>query len=162
MKKTILILTLSLLNSICFSQSFNEFWMDFQKNMDSKEYSLTNISFPYFYNCSYFSEGGGEISIDMFKESGPEIFINGNAYISNSLSNRIFPTSNDLSIKAYDGGYMDDYLKSMFLNTHKDLNEIHVVSEKGNENDAIGYKAYFKKIAGSYKFIGFEAYEFGD
>jgi len=138
------------------SQSFSLFWSTFQKNLKVKTYLLSNISFPYFYSCNYLDPG--KITKKEFEEQGIEIFVNGNAFISYSLD---LPLGS-LSIKTYTNLYMDEYLKNNFLKTYGNLSDVYVISEKGNENDPIGYKAYFKLINGEFKFIGFEGQEQGD
>jgi hypothetical protein len=139
--------------------------------MASKTYSMNNISFPYYYRCNYFTfidENGftqyvkGEITQSMFDKEGTGLFINGNAYISTVFSKSSYPTSSNISVGKYNGGYMDEYLKSRFFNKYGSLNEIYFVSERGNENQCAGYKAYFIKMGNTFKFIGFEGEEQGD
>ena len=142
------------------AQTFQKFWLGFQKEMNNKEAMLNQIYFPYSYSCNYL--GDGEISNEQFSKDGPEIFINSNAFIKNSFSKIIYPTIQSLSIEIYNNGYLNEYLKNQFLKKFSTLNDIYVISEKGNENDGIGYKAYFKKINTSFVFIGFEGQEQGD
>jgi len=139
------------------SQSFSLFWSTFKKNLKVKTYLLSNISFPYFYSCNYFAEPG-QITKKEFEEQGIQIFVNGNAFISYSLDQ----PPEYLSIKTYSNQYMDEYLKNNFLKAYGNLSDVYVISEKGNENDPIGYKAYFKLINGAFKFIGFDGQEQGD
>lgn len=143
------------LNSVAI-QTFDGFWVIFQKNMGVKDYSLKNISFPYSYSCNYL--GQGEISRQQFEKEGTEIFVNGNAYISNTF----YEGNLILSVGKYNGGYINDYLKEQFLSKYGNLSDIYFVAEEGNENDSIGYKAYFLKIDNEFKFIGFEGIEKGD
>lgn len=167
MKKIFLILFTTICCSTSFAQTksanspaFNQFWEIFQKNLKVKTYLLSNINFPYFYNCNYFAEPG-QITREQFQEQGPEIFMNGNAFISNNFSLQYNPPGS-LSTKVYSNQYMDEYLKDSFQKAFGNLSGIYVVSEKGKEGEPIGYKAYFKLIDGSFKFIGFEGQEEGD
>jgi hypothetical protein len=128
--------------------------------MISKDTMLVKISFPYSYSCNYLDDG--EITKEQFSKDGTEIFINGNAFIRNTFSTEEYPTIKSLSIELYEGGYLNDYLKNQFLKKYKNLNEIWVIAEIGNEDSAIGYKAYFKKINETFLFIGFEGQEQGD
>ena len=142
------------------AQSFEEFWLTFQKKMVSKTAILPHISFPYTYSCNYLSDG--QVSREEFLEHGIEIFINGNAFISNCFSEINYPSIEDISIQILEDGYINEYLKTQFLEQYGNLNDIYYLSEIGNENDAIGYKAYFKRIEENFYFIGFEGQEQGD
>ena len=126
--------------------------------MNNKEAMLKQIDFPYSYSFNY---RDGEISIEQFSkvcgESFPREFP-----IKVRLSKIDYPTIQDLSIENYNNGYLNEYLKDQFIKKFSNLNDIYVISEKGNENDGIGYKAYFKKINTSFVFIGFEGVEQGD
>lgn len=142
------------------AQTFNQFWINFQENINTKDSMLNRISFPYSYSCNYL--GDGEIAKEQFYKEGTGIFINGNAFISNTFSKGNYPTIKSLSISLYKDNYLNDYLKTQFFKKYGNLNEIYFVSEIGNENEAIGYKAYFKKIKDTFLFIGFEGQEQGD
>ena len=166
MKKFLLILIITMCGYTSIGQikanlnpSFNQFWVTFQKNLNVKTYLLSNINFPYFYSCNYMDPGF--ITKEQFQEQGVEIFMNGNAFISKNFSLKYSPPGSK-SVKVYTNQYMDEYLKDSFQKAFGNLNGIYVISEKGNEKQQIGYKAYFKLIHGSYKFIGFEGQEEGD
>ena len=158
MKKLFLVFNI-LFTCICSTQAqtFNEFWLRFQKEMNNKEAMLRQIDYPYSYSSNYLSDG--EITKEQFSKEGPEIFVNGNAFIKTTFNKSSYPT---ISIKKYNNGYLNEYLKIQFLRKFSNLNDIYVISEKGNENDGIGYKAYFKKTNTSFAFIGFEGQEQGD
>lgn len=160
--KKIILSSFLLLISFCKinAQTFNQFWLNFQKNINYKDSMLFRISFPYYYSCNYLDDG--EISKEQFSKEGTKIFVNGNAFISNTFNRKNYPTIKSLSIRLYRDNYLNEYLKNQFLKKYGDLNEIYFISEIGNENEAIGYKAYFKKIKGTYFFIGFEGQEQGD
>jgi hypothetical protein len=161
MKKALLILNM-IFACICITQAqaFNEFWLRFQKDMNNTEALIKQIDFPYYYSCNYL--GDGEITKQQFSKDGPIIFVNGNAFISRLFNEGNYPTIESLSIFKFNNGYLNEYLKTAFLNKFGNLNDIYVISEKGNENEAIGYKAYFRKNNTSFAFIGFEGYEQGD
>ena len=142
------------------AQTFSQFWLDFQNHMTSKEYMLNRISFPYSYSCNYL--GNGEISKEKFSKEGVDIFVNGNAFIRGTFSKQNYPNIKSLSIGHFKDGYINNFLKTQFLKKYGDLNDIYYISEIGNEVKSIGYKAYFKKINGSFLFIGFEGQEQGD
>jgi hypothetical protein len=160
--KKIIFISFILIVSISKSnaQTFTQFWINFQKNINSKDSMLVRVSFPYSYSCNYL--GDGEITKEQFSKDGTEIIVNGNAFISNTFSVITYPSIESLSIKLYKDGYLNDYLKTQFLKKYGNLNEIYFIAEKGNEDSAIGYKAYFKKIKETFLFIGFEGEEQGD
>jgi len=145
---------------IVVPERFLIYWNNFQQKMKVKDSIINNIDFPYAIDLSYLDEG--EVSKSEFDLNGTQIFVNGNAFITNKFSELNNPKNKNLFIGKYDGGYMSEILSSNFANKFGDLEQIYVVADLNYYSESGGYKAYFREKNGTFKFIGFEGVEQGD
>ena len=142
-------------------EDFNVFWNSFQSKMKEKDSIIPHISFPYAISCSYLDNR--YVSLDEFKKQGSDVFVNGNAFIAGVFSPQIYPNMKGLHIGTYKPNrYIDANLSEKLTEFHGNLENIIVVSELGKDQQETGYKAYFRKFNGTYKFIGFEGFEVGE
>lgn len=140
---------------------FLDYWTDFQSHLNTKDSIISFISFPYGIDCNYLYDVTSVTEQD-FNENGIDVFVNGNAFISNTFSSMNYPKNKGLYFGLFMGGYMSENIKSFITNKYGDLENIYIVSELPNFEQGSGYKAYFRETNGSFKFIGFEGIEQGD
>jgi hypothetical protein len=137
------------------------FWKAFQSNMKNKDSITPHIYFPYAISCNYLENT--LVTANEFSKHGTEIYVNGNAFIAGTFSPEFYPDLKGLYVGPYKPNrYMDSGIAEKLTGIHGNLENIIVVSELGKDQEQMGYKAYFKKINGTYKFIGFEGFEGGE
>jgi hypothetical protein len=142
-------------------EDFLTFWKTFQSKMKDKDSIIPHIYFPYAISCNYLDNS--YVTANEFSNEGTEIYVNGNAFIANTFSPEFYPDLKGLFVGPYKPNrYMDTNLAEKLNEFHGNLDNIIVVSELGKDQEQVGYKAYFKKTNGSYKFIGFEGFSEGD
>jgi hypothetical protein len=149
------------LQSLNFApERFVNFWNSFQSKMKQTDSIIEMIDFPYVINCNFLDET--QISKSQFQENGTEIYVNGNAFISNTFSASFYPNNKGLAIGKHTDGYMSEPIRSFIQQKFGDLENIYFISELPNFETETGYKAYFRESNGTFKFIGFEGIVQGD
>ncbi len=142
-------------------EDFLTFWKSFQSKMKDKDSITPHIFFPYAISSNYLDNQ--LVNTNDFSKYGTDIYVNGNAFIANTFTAEFYPDLKGLYVGPHKPNrYMDTDLAEKLTEIHGNLDNIIVVSELGKDQEQVGYKAYFKKTNGSYKFMGFEGFSEGD